>query len=86
MACGDLVIKDLDFMVETLKSDRKFIAIDMESYAFLHAVNAFIKKPHALIIKLVTDFADESKDDSVRAFCVGMIGAIYKKILIQKIK
>jgi len=67
MACSDLVVMDKDKFKEAADADRKVIAIDMESYAFLLAARlAHVEK--ALVIKSVTDFADAKKNDDYREY------------------
>lgn len=68
MASADLVVKDESKLEEAKEAERKLIAVDMESYAFLRAANLLGAK--ALVIKSVSDFADseKGKDDDLREY------------------
>jgi len=67
MASADLVVKDVEKFGEALEADRKTIAIDMESYAFMRAAR-LANTRWAFVIKSVSDFADASKDDEFREY------------------
>ncbi len=67
MACSDLVVKDRRKFSDAVKADRKTISVDMESYAFLKA-NNHQQTTWAAVIKSVTDFADENKNDDYREY------------------
>lgn len=66
IACSDLVAKWDELLKDAAKMDRKVVAIDMESYAFLRAAKRFGISNEAFVVKCVTDYADRDKDDSIR--------------------
>ena len=68
MASADLVVKDKDKLEEAKSAERKVIAVDMESYAFLRASNLLGVK--SIVIKSASDFADAKKgcDDGLREY------------------
>lgn len=67
MASADLVVKDVKKLDEAVEADRKTIAVDMESYAFMRACKV-ARTPHSFVIKSVSDFADAKKDDEFREY------------------
>lgn len=67
MASADLVVKDVTKFGEAIDADRKTIAVDMESYAFMRATKA-ARTRHSFVIKSVSDFADAEKDDEFREY------------------
>lgn len=68
MASADLVVKDENKLNEAKIAERKVIAVDMESYAFLRASELHGVK--AVVVKSVSDFADSQKgeDDDLREY------------------
>ncbi len=67
MASADLVVKDVSKFGEAIEADRKTVAVDMESYAFMRAARlANIR--WSFVIKSVSDFADIDKDDEFREY------------------
>jgi|CXWL01.1.fsa_nt_gi nucleoside phosphorylase len=67
MASADLVVKDTQKFDEAIEADRKTLAVDMESYAFLRAAKLTAVR-WAFVSKGVTDFADAVKDDEYREY------------------
>ena len=67
MASADLVVKDIEKFGEAIDADRKTIAVEMESYAFMRAAR-LAKTRWAFVVKSVTDFADAKKDDEYREY------------------
>lgn len=70
MATGSAVISDPD-VIEDIKSHqgRKVIAIEMEAYGLACAANnAGSPKPTAFVLKGVSDFADDKKDDTAQKY------------------
>ena len=67
IASADLVVKDRTKLAEAIDADRKTIAIDMESYAFLKAAR-LAETRWAAVMKSVTDFADAKKNDDCREY------------------
>lgn len=70
MATGSAVITDPDIVAEIKNhQSRKVVAIEMEAYGLALAANqAGAPKPTAFILKGVSDFADEKKDDSKQRY------------------
>ncbi|MEO0660205.1 MAG: trypsin-like peptidase domain-containing protein [Planctomycetota bacterium] len=64
---ADLVVADSQKAMEASASDRKLVAIDMESYAFLRAAK-LANVRWAIIAKSVVDFADANKNDEIREY------------------
>jgi nucleoside phosphorylase len=67
MASADLVVKDIEKLGDALEADRKTIAVDMESYAFMKAARLSQTRTF-FSIKSVVDFADAKKDDEYREY------------------
>lgn len=64
IASGDKVIANSEFVRTLLKQDRKTVGIEMESYGIAAAL--FGRKEKFLLIRGISDFADESKSDDGR--------------------
>jgi nucleoside phosphorylase len=67
MASADLVVKDVNKFGEAIEADRKTIAVDMESYAFMRAAR-LANLRWSFVIKSVSDFADAEKGDEFREY------------------
>jgi len=67
MASADLIVKDVEKFGEAIEADRKTIAVDMESYAFMRAAR-LANTRWAFVVKSVSDFADAKKDDEYREY------------------
>lgn len=67
MGSADLVVKDVKKLGDAIDADRKTIAVDMESYAFIRATK-IARTRYAFVIKSVSDFADAKKDDEFRDY------------------
>jgi nucleoside phosphorylase len=67
MASADLVVKDPNKIQQAIEADRKTIAVEMESYAFMKAA-ALARVRWVLVSKSVTDYADATKDDEFREY------------------
>jgi nucleoside phosphorylase len=67
MASADLVVKDVEKFAEAIEAERKTIAVEMESYAFMRAARLADTRWY-IVIKSVTDFADATKDDNWREY------------------
>jgi nucleoside phosphorylase len=67
MASADLVVKDVDKIQEAIDADRKTIAIEMESYAFMKAA-ALGRVRWTVVAKSVSDYADVDKNDDFRDY------------------
>ena len=67
IASADLVVKDVKKLGEAVDADRKTIAVEMESYAFMKAAN-LARTRWAIVAKSVSDYADAEKDDDLREY------------------
>ena len=67
IASADLVVKDVKKLGEAIQADRKTIAVDMESYAFMRAARLAGTRL-AFVVKSVSDFADAQKTDDYREY------------------
>lgn len=90
-ACGSAVIASGKKIKELEKHiSRKYIGIDMESFALV-TVNQIkpTQKPKMFIIKSITDFADNLKDDSAHKYASYTAASFFievcAKILLKKI-
>lgn len=64
-ACGSSVVERADFFNNLRQTrNRKTIALDMESYAFMDAVKGFSHICYSLVVKSVCDYATHEKNDS----------------------
>lgn len=83
MGTGMSVIQDGQFARDLIKgSDRKIIGIDMEAYGVIYACSS---KAIGLILKSVSDFADEEKNDDQQAICSYLSAAVARKIITDSI-
>ena len=81
LGSADLVLKDTTKLEgEASRIERKVIAVDMEAYAFARTARAFGCN-EIVVIKCVSDFADEQKDDSVREYAMYIPTAILEDFL-----
>ena len=68
-ASGAAVVARAAIMQEVRKQNRKLLAIDMEAYGCAAAATELpAPQPEFLVLKGVSDFADEDKGDSARRF------------------
>jgi len=84
IASADYVVKDDKKLNEVNIPEYKVKAVDMESYAVLYAAKILGVK--ALVIKSISDFADEKKgeDDKFRNYCIYTASeAFYQFILYE---
>ena len=66
MACGPLVIKDADYVATLRSREHSLLALDMESYGVALAASMCstpLRTVHAIVVKGVVDYADNSKND-----------------------
>lgn len=65
IACGSSVVEQEEFFNKLRQTrNRKTIALDMESYAFMDAVKGFSHICYSLVVKAVCDYATNKKNDS----------------------
>jgi nucleoside phosphorylase len=84
MACGPVVIKDADYVAKLRRREQSLIAFDMESYGVALAAtmcSTAVKPIHAVIVKGVVDFADNSKNDQWHDYAAYASAAFIKQIL-----
>jgi len=62
MVSGSAVVADNKIVSEQIE-ERKINGIDMEAYGVVFACNNAPSKPKPIILKAISDFADEDKDD-----------------------
>lgn len=85
MASGASVIANANYMNNIIKHQRKLLAIDMEAYAIFYCSEYCDKpKPIPVVIKVVSDFADHEKNDSVQSYAC-FIAAITTDYLIENV-
>lgn len=81
LGSADLVLKDVKRLEgEAARIERKVKAVDMEAYAFARTARAF-GCDEIMIIKCISDFADEKKDDSIREYAMYLPAAILTDFL-----
>ncbi|MBQ2853274.1 MAG: hypothetical protein IJE76_07790 [Bacteroidales bacterium] len=66
-ACGSYVVANQEFMNKLLETNRKLRGLDMEGYGLYMASHILGKK--CLMIKCVSDFADNNKGDLYHKMC-----------------
>ena len=66
-ACGAYVVANQGFMNKLLETNRKLRGLDMEGYGLYMASHILGKK--CLMIKSVSDFADNNKGDLYHRMC-----------------
>ncbi len=67
MASADLIVKDVEKFGEAIEADRKTIAVEMESYAFMKAAR-LARTRWVIVAKSVSDYADSEKGDDLREY------------------
>ena len=84
MACGPLVVKDPEY-VKTLRSrEHSLLALDMESYGVALAASMCstpARTVHAVIVKGVVDYADNSKNDDWHDYAAYASAALARQVL-----
>lgn len=74
MGTSDLVVKDQALINTLSQRDRKLQSIDMESYAFLKAIQIVSENlTEGAIVKSVSDLANNKKDDNYREYCIKLV-------------
>lgn len=70
IACGASVVSNREILQQQVYMQKKqTIGLDMESYGIVYmATHATAPRPTPIIIKSVSDYADEKKDDRVQKF------------------
>lgn len=66
MACGPLVVKDSEYVATLRSREHSLLALDMESYGVVLAASMCstpARAVHAVVVKGVVDYADNSKND-----------------------
>jgi len=82
MVSGSAVVADKDIVSDQIEG-RKIHGIDMEAYGVVFACNNHPRKPKPIIIKSISDFADEDKNDDAQP--AGMhVSAVAFRVLFEK--
>jgi len=69
-ASGAAVLADPIRVREIKEHHRKLIGLDMEAYGVMYAAgNCSQPRPKGIVIKSVSDFADEAKSDEYQSYC-----------------
>lgn len=63
IASGDTVASSLEFVKLLKTKDRKYLAIEMEAGGVLNAIEKLFSNVESLIIRGISDFADERKEE-----------------------
>jgi nucleoside phosphorylase len=84
VASGAAVVAD-DAVVKVIKkSNRKIIGIDMEAYSvFAAAEETIVPEPRAFVIKGVSDFGGEAKNDGVRRYAAFVSAKLLERFASQ---
>ncbi len=82
LASGAAVVMDKG-VVETVQShNRKLIGIDMEGYGIMSAGHqASEPRPLSIVIKGISDLADENKDDDYQPYAAYMSAKVLRKLI-----
>ena len=83
MASADLVVQDETKLHDASGADRKSVAIDMESYAFLRATR--IHRIPAFVIKGVSDLADAAKSDDTREYAKFVATSVLRELVSRRL-
>lgn len=82
MVSGSAVVADKDIVNDQI-AERKIYGIDMEAYGVVFACNNHPREPKPIIIKAISDFADEDKNDDAQP--AGMhVSAVAFQVLFEK--
>lgn len=86
MACGSPVVEQEGFFKKLQEGqNRKTLALDMESYAFMDAVRSFSHACYSLVVKAVCDYANLQKNDSFHERAARVSAEWTKKFIIEHI-
>jgi len=70
MASGSSLVAHKDVISKIVQVNDKAVGVDMESYGVAYACkNTWMREPDFLVMKSVSDFADEEKDKKVQEAC-----------------
>jgi nucleoside phosphorylase len=84
MASGSAVVQHPSIVQEVTAHQRKLVAIDMESYGVMRAADELRSLGvSGLVLKAVSDFADEEKSDSFQEYA-SYASAMFLRKLIDK--
>jgi adenosylhomocysteine nucleosidase len=83
VASGEKVIGDGEFARQLKGFQRKVIAIEMEAHGFSSA--CIRRQTPFLVVKSITDYADESKDDTFREFACRAAADIVARLIHDRI-
>lgn len=82
VATGNYVLADGVTMKELSADWRKLMGVEMEAGGILNALQSSNRERSFLLIKAVSDFGDQKKDDSVRAqACMNAAAVCYEVII-----
>ncbi|MBD2414011.1 hypothetical protein FACHB389_12195 [Nostoc calcicola FACHB-389] len=84
MGCGSAVVADAAMIEEIVLTERKLLALDMESYAVALATSlstTTTKRVEFFIVKSVVDFANSLKGDAHHDYSCYVSAAFLKKFL-----
>lgn len=72
IASGDAVVADLKFRAALKARDRNLLAVEMESIGLLAAVSENFRSARTLILRGISDLADEDKSGIEKVYGVGL--------------
>ncbi|GAX35137.1 hypothetical protein NIES3585_11430 [Nodularia sp. NIES-3585] len=84
MGCGSAVVADAAMIEEIVLTERKLLALDMESYAVALATSLSTtptKRVEFFIVKSVVDFANSLKGDTHHDYSCYVSAAFVKKFV-----
>jgi nucleoside phosphorylase/CheY-like chemotaxis protein len=83
-ASGASVIADQGKVAMIKQGNRKLVGIDMESYGVMHAAfHAATPSPYAFSLKVVSDYADEAKNDQFQEYAAYASATLLHRIALK---
>ena len=85
MASGSSVVADKRMIPKIKQINEKILGVEMEAYGFAFAArNTPVKTPNLLIVKAVSDYCDEEKEDSYQSACCFLSASAIEQVLRRR--
>lgn len=85
MGSGSAVVVDPTVLDGVAEADRKLCAIDMEAYGFMRTARALAPSSDYVVMKAVSDYADEEKNDDIQSYCSFVSARYAREYIVRKL-
>ena len=82
--CGSAVIASSSMSKTFMLDDREAVGVEMESYGMM-VLNRYFESVKFFVVKSISDFADEAKDDSCRRYAAYTSAAFVKRFALSEL-